>query len=165
MYDLGADQSSPQITPSVSALLDEHERVNADFLNTVYLPLLMIFELIQRFIQVYPEGFFSQANALQCLSKSSDEDFFPQISPHPLFCRVSGLFLAQLMGTNVSTCSALKARPCLRRGPDPSATLPFTVRETDGADSRCVFEEAVLDLVQFVVPLTGWFAAQPLIEQ
>lgn len=165
MYDLGADQSSPQITPSVSALLDEHERVNADFLNTVYLPLLMIFELIQRFIQVYPGFFFSQANALQCLSKSSDEDFFPQISPHPLFCRVSGLFLAQLMGTNVSTCSALKARPCLRRGPDPSATLPFTVRETDGADSRCVFEEAVLDLVQFVVPLTGWFAAQPLIEQ
>lgn len=115
-------------------------------------------------IWTYPEGFF-QANALHCMGKSSDEDFFPQISPHPLFCRVSGLFLAQLMGTNVPTCSALKAGPRLRRGPDPSATLPFTVRETDGADSRCVFEEAVLDLVQFVVPLTGWFSAQPLIEQ
>lgn len=154
---MGADLSRPQITLLVSALLDEHEQVNALFLNTVYLPLplLMICGPIQR-------GSFQ---ALQCLGKSSDEDFSSQISPHPLFCRVSGLFLAQLMGTNVSTCSALKAGPCLRRGPDPSATLPFTVRETDGSDSRCVFEEAVLDLVQFVVPLTGWFLAQPLIEQ
>lgn len=111
-----------------------------------------------------PKGFFSGLMLFNVWAKVLMKTFFPQISLHPLLQSFWAIF-SPADGDKCLYLLGIKSQALPARGPDPSATLPFTVRETDGADSRCVFEEAVLDLVRFVVPLTGWFSAQPLIEQ